>query len=171
MEYDKNASIETRIQYLLEQIPVIEVNGKEKPLYISWGNKDELIRKLVGEDFRTYPLCWVTPTRTTRNLNIETKEINIILAALSNNSNDFNQKREQISFEPLLNPYAKYIEQTFVNSGVTSIDGSIINIDKAYNITELQDVNAPQIWDALVLNFNITYNIEDCLNKKINYHL
>ena len=48
---------------------------KERPLFIGWGNEDELIRRMKAENFKVYPLCWQTPTLTQETTQDENKTI------------------------------------------------------------------------------------------------
>jgi hypothetical protein len=166
-DYNSNWSIEKRIEYLLNTIPPVEYNGRMRSLFVGWGDEDELKRRLNAENQKVYPLCWQTPTKTKEFLNHETKNVNLVLAQLTSDT-DFNTRRDERVYYPLLDVFKDRIKLCFNNSGATIIEKDTLTIDKVPNYTNTLTINT---WDALIINFDLIYYKDKCLNKKINYNL
>ena len=80
----------------------------------------------------------------------------------------FNTRRDERVYYPLLDVFKDRIKLCFNNSGATIIEKDTLTIDKVPNYTNTLTINT---WDALIINFDLIYYKDKCLNKKINYNL
>ncbi len=156
---------EHRIKEIVASIPAIRLNDDFtlKPQF-SWGSKKELNRWLQEKKDAAYPLIWLMPSKDdySNSGKLLTKECTLIIATREAKKDLFNEERYIKSFDVVLNPLATYLTDGFILSSTTESPEDW-EIEKYPNYSE-SDKNATiDLWDALTLKINVTFN-DNCFN-------
>lgn len=170
--------VEEICEEIFKQLPAYkDSKNKELPIRYEWGSEKDLVLFLKTISGNKYPLVWLVQGRQSDDIIHHSSErrMRLILAKNSDQKENRNPTVFKSDFKNCLNPLLKNVITCLNKSGVTTIIGGEMEVDRRANYTEESNESKTftiDYWNAIILDITVRFQEKAngqplCINKII----
>lgn len=150
------------LEYVFSELQPMEIGGGEYTPEFMYGTELDMLvwlNQKRKERNGIYPLIWIETPFTLRGKPFAEGEVNILLATLTT-SNLSNIERTHLTFETTLDPLLEVVRNAINGyGGINFINPDEEAFTKYFNYNTNEDVDAPDIWDAIKFKCTLSFNL------------
>ncbi len=153
--------------------PFIGADLVEFPINYNWGTIETLNKYLSLSIEKTpYPLIWLANGKDTHDLREPsvTRNARIIIATRSLNVDELNPYQYQNDFKVILQPVLDNLLLALKLSGISRYNDVDLEIERVPNYAINEITNQIDVWNAIVLDAEITFSGVSTCVKEINFN-
>ena len=165
---------EDELARIVETLPKSNINGTELQINFGWGVETELAKYLTLKGKLSFPLIWLVEGEDDNNLrepSVKRNNARIVILYESQAPNEFNHYQHEWDYKVVLQPILDNLLIALENSYISMYDDSNFRTQrvKKYSMRS-ENESLVYVCNAIVLNADITFYGNKCLNQSIQFN-